>query len=317
MTPSLRRKLEALLERREELEHLLADPGVVADNERFRNLSREFSQLEPVALGLAAETQAQRDLASAESMRNDPELRELAEEEIAAANARLAQLDADLMAQLVPREDMGKFLKQCDTAFQEMEAGARSEQCDWGLTEEIRKKGFSTLLPDVQEMRAMASLLTIRIRYELAEGRPDKAARTLQTGFAMSRHVADSPTLISALVGIAINGLMLERLEETIQQPDGPNFYWALTDLPRPFIDLRKPMQGERVMAFTFRFAQGRQRVGRLAGLCDGEDDRVALHRRIAIAQLRRVFDFDRDAGKFLEQVLADEGRVVAGAARR
>ena len=104
MLPSLRRKLEALLERREELERLLADPGVAADNERFRNLSREFAQLEPVANGLAAEARARGDLASAEAMRADPELGELAEEEVAAAHARLEQLDAELMAQLVPRD---------------------------------------------------------------------------------------------------------------------------------------------------------------------------------------------------------------------
>ena len=44
MTPTLRRKLEALAERREELERLLAEPDVVADNTRFRDLSREFAQ---------------------------------------------------------------------------------------------------------------------------------------------------------------------------------------------------------------------------------------------------------------------------------
>jgi peptide chain release factor 1 len=104
MLPSLRRKLEALSERREELERLLADPGTIADAERFRALSREFSQLEPVAVALAAETQAQRDLAAAQAMRSDPELGELAEEEIAAANARLAELESELMAQLVPRD---------------------------------------------------------------------------------------------------------------------------------------------------------------------------------------------------------------------
>jgi peptide chain release factor 1 len=104
MLPSLRRKLEALLERREDLERLLADPAVMSDNERFRNLSREFSQLDPVAVGLAAEAQAQRDLVAAEAMREDPELGELAEEEIASAQARLQQLDADLMAQLVPKD---------------------------------------------------------------------------------------------------------------------------------------------------------------------------------------------------------------------
>ena len=104
MLPSLRRKLEALHERREELERLLADPAVMSDNERFRNLSREFSQLDPVAVGLAAEAQARRDLVAAQAMRDDPELGELAEEEIASAQARLQQLDADLMAQLVPKD---------------------------------------------------------------------------------------------------------------------------------------------------------------------------------------------------------------------
>ena len=104
MIPSLRRKLEALLERREELERLLADPGVVADNERFRNLSREFAQLQPVADGLAAEAQARRELTAAEAMREDPELHALAAEDIVAANARLVELDAQLMAQLVPRD---------------------------------------------------------------------------------------------------------------------------------------------------------------------------------------------------------------------
>ena len=104
MQPSLRRKLEALAERREELERLLADPDVIGDAERFRDLSREFAQLEPVATALAAEAQARADLAAAEAMRGDPELAELAEEEIAAASARLEALDAELMAQLVPKD---------------------------------------------------------------------------------------------------------------------------------------------------------------------------------------------------------------------
>ena len=104
MTPTLRRKLLALAERREELERLLAEPSVVADNERFRNFSREFAQLEPVANALAAETRAKADLASAEAMRNDPELRELAEEEISSAQQRLQALDEELALLLVPRD---------------------------------------------------------------------------------------------------------------------------------------------------------------------------------------------------------------------
>ncbi|GHE44171.1 peptide chain release factor 1 [Vulcaniibacterium thermophilum] len=104
MTPTLRRKLEALVERREELERLLADPAVIGDGERFRALSREFAQLEPVAAAMAAERQARADLAAAEAMRADPELRELAEEESAAAQARLQRLEQELLAHLIPKD---------------------------------------------------------------------------------------------------------------------------------------------------------------------------------------------------------------------
>ncbi|SEK60978.1 bacterial peptide chain release factor 1 (bRF-1) [Pseudoxanthomonas sp. GM95] len=104
MTPTLRRKLEALAERREELERLLADPSVVADNTRFRDMSREFAQLEPIATAMAEEARAQDDLAAALAMRDDPELRELADEEVAAAQARLAELDEALSLLLIPRD---------------------------------------------------------------------------------------------------------------------------------------------------------------------------------------------------------------------
>ncbi|MGY1521451.1 peptide chain release factor 1 [Luteimonas sp. A482] len=114
MLPTLRRKLEALAERRDELERLLSDPGVAGDQTRFRALSREFSQLAPLAAALADEGRARADLAAAEAMRVDAELRDLAEEEITAAQARLVALDDTLMALLVPRDardDGGLYLE--------------------------------------------------------------------------------------------------------------------------------------------------------------------------------------------------------------
>ena len=114
MTPGLRRKLDALVERREEIERLLADPSVATDQNRFRSLSREFSTLQPVADALAAEALARADLLAAEAMRADPELRELADDEITSANQRLQQLEGELLAQLVPRDardDGGIYLE--------------------------------------------------------------------------------------------------------------------------------------------------------------------------------------------------------------
>jgi hypothetical protein len=147
----------------------------------------------------------------------------------------------------LPRPVVNDFLKTCETTFPEVEAGARSEQCDWGLTKELCKKGPADLSLDVRGTHAIVMFLAVRARFEMAEGRPEKAARTLQTGFAVAHHVAENPTLLSAPDAIDCASLMVTQLEEFIQQPNAPNLYWSLTDLPRPFIDLRKAMQGERV----------------------------------------------------------------------
>src|SRR6185369_7592356 len=104
MTPSLRRKLEALAERHEEVGRLLAEPSIQADNNKFRALSKEYAQLEPVAQSLSEFEQANRALANAEAMRADPEMRELADEEIAEVQARLAVLDEQMALLLIPKD---------------------------------------------------------------------------------------------------------------------------------------------------------------------------------------------------------------------
>ena len=104
MTPSLRRKLEALAERHEEVGRLLGEASVIADNNRYRALSREYAQLDPVVKSLAEHSQAQRDLESALAMRADAELRELADAEIPAVEARIAELEAQLGLLLIPKD---------------------------------------------------------------------------------------------------------------------------------------------------------------------------------------------------------------------
>ena len=114
MTPSIRRKLDALAERHEEVGRLLAEPGVSADPRRFRDLSREYAQLEDVVRSLRDFDAANTALAAAQAMREDPELRDLADEEIAQQTARLAELDEALNLLLLPRDprdDANLFLE--------------------------------------------------------------------------------------------------------------------------------------------------------------------------------------------------------------
>jgi hypothetical protein len=135
-------------------------------------------------------------------------------------------------------------------ALREVDRAARREYCDWDLARRLREEGINLLIPDVQAVREFATFLVVRARLEMAEGRLDKAVYTLQTGFALGRHAGDGPTLIQALVGVAIASRMTTQVEDLMRQPGAPNLYWALTDLPRPFIDLRTAIQGEKLWLY-------------------------------------------------------------------
>ncbi|HEU4669595.1 MAG TPA: peptide chain release factor 1 [Dyella sp.] len=114
MTPSIRAKLEALAERHEEVGLLLAQPEVIGDSNRFRALSREYAQLEPVAAALREHDQAQRELAESRAMLADPELKEMAADDVSRLEHRLQELDGELQILLLPtdpRDDGNLFLE--------------------------------------------------------------------------------------------------------------------------------------------------------------------------------------------------------------
>jgi peptide chain release factor 1 len=104
MTPSIRRKLEALAERHEEVGMLLAQPDALADNNRFRELSREYAQLEPVTTSLREHDLAEHELAETRAMLDDPEMRDMAADDVARLEQRLVDLDNELQILLLPKD---------------------------------------------------------------------------------------------------------------------------------------------------------------------------------------------------------------------
>jgi hypothetical protein len=150
-----------------------------------------------------------------------------------------------------PRAEVRKFLDKRQELFNQIDAGARCEYWDYGLLERMRESGIGALMPEIQEARTMANYLAVRARCELAEGQPEQALRTLRTGLGLARHAGDSPTLIANLVENAVASIMLGQLDEVVGHSNTPNLYWALTDLPRPFADLRKPLEGERLWSYA------------------------------------------------------------------
>jgi len=132
--------------------------------------------------------------------------------------------------------------------LKEVDRAARRDYCDWELTPRLREDGISMLLPDVQGFREYSHLLSLRTRFQIADGKLDDAVYTLQTGFALARDVANAPTLIQVLVGLAIAQMQIGDVEAVMQAPKSPNLYWALTNLPRPLVSLRTSLEGERIM---------------------------------------------------------------------
>lgn len=123
MSPGLRRKLLALAERHEEVGRLLAEPGVVADNKRFQALSKEYAALAPVANALAREAVLQADLSGAEALLTDPDMREMAAEELPAIRAQLDALDDELVLLLIPKDPRDE-----GNVFLEIRAGTGGDE---------------------------------------------------------------------------------------------------------------------------------------------------------------------------------------------
>ncbi len=116
MNPSIQAKLEQLVARHEEVGALLAEPEVIADQQRFRELSREYAQLEPVVRHVQAWHQALAEQAAAHDMARDPdpELRTLASDELASVEDQLATLERELQLLLLPsdpHDDANLFLE--------------------------------------------------------------------------------------------------------------------------------------------------------------------------------------------------------------
>jgi hypothetical protein len=135
-----------------------------------------------------------------------------------------------------------------ESALRQADWAARLDKPDWQILLKLKTDGFGLLLPDLQQLRTLANALKARFHTEVATSRQDDAFRTAKTLFAMSRHTGEHPTLIGDLVGIAIAHVGIACLEELLQQPDCPNLYWTLTNLPDPLVSMQPGLAGERVL---------------------------------------------------------------------
>ena len=125
MKESILNKLNNLIDRHEEVAGLMSEPDVMSDQNKFRDLSKEYAQIEPVVICYKKYVAAKKDLASAEEMikDSDPDLREMAEEEKETARENIETLELELQKLLLPKDP-----RDNSNVFLEIRAGTGGDE---------------------------------------------------------------------------------------------------------------------------------------------------------------------------------------------
>jgi hypothetical protein len=153
-----------------------------------------------------------------------------------------------LPVEQLDRKEVDEALSSFSNCFHLIKLAAQRSYCQWEMPLE---DGYAMQLPHLSTFRRMIMAMQLQIRLKIADKQTDQALEMLQHGLYMGRGIAQGPTVIQDLVGVAITALLLKEVEGLIQMPDSPNLYWALTALPDPMIDMRSSLEYEREILFV------------------------------------------------------------------
>jgi hypothetical protein len=150
----------------------------------------------------------------------------------------------------LPLEEVKSFLEL--TRFQQPLIAEAARRTTFSLDRNIRgvENPIGYLLPEIQEMRQLSRLQSLRCRVAIAENDIDAAIAIIGQQFALARHLNDDEFIVSNLVGAAIASMAWQDLLMVIQHPKAPNLYWALAAMPHPFISMRRGFAYEREFLF-------------------------------------------------------------------
>lgn len=143
--------------------------------------------------------------------------------------------------------DVGKTLEDFENVFQAIHTASMRERCDWEWRMQDLEgiNAIYFLLPEVQQLRELGRLVAIRARWQIATGQYEQAVESLKDGYQLAMNTAQPRSLVTSLVGLAISAMMNEQLIELIRADDSPNMYWAIAQLPRPLVDIRRAIELE------------------------------------------------------------------------
>ena len=156
-----------------------------------------------------------------------------------------ASLPTDQFSVDLVREMVGGLSQS--SAMDALREAVRRERCDWDW--QIRQmrgvKLVEFLLPEVQVARDWTRLLALVARLQIVEGDYEAAIHTLMLDYEYAQDLARVPFFVNGLVAIAKAGILNQQVIYLIGSPNSPNLYWALSELPQPFVDMRETVRSE------------------------------------------------------------------------
>ena len=135
LSPDVLKKLEAIEHRLDELTHLLSDPAVAGNGDRYRKVAKERASLEPTVAALHAYRKLLADVSDNEALLGDAELREMAREELDQLRPRVEPAEEHLKTFLVPRDPHDE-----KDVIVEVRAGAGGDEAGLFAAELVRTR---------------------------------------------------------------------------------------------------------------------------------------------------------------------------------
>jgi hypothetical protein len=156
--------------------------------------------------------------------------------------------DFDFPIDKIPMEKFREAARAWDNYVNEhIRSASVRRECEWGL-EEMDLRGMEAiefLLPDAQESRAISRALALLSRRAILDQNYDGAIDYIRMNYQLGQDISKQRFLVCSLVGMAEVGMANKSVIELISASGSPNLYWALTELPRPIIDMREAMNLE------------------------------------------------------------------------
>ena len=146
------------------------------------------------------------------------------------------KLPAEQFPQEQAEETLQKYLETLKLAVR----ATMCKECNWPEWK------LGAQIEDLSGYRKLVYILELWARLEISRGGYEGAIIAMRTAFVMARDLGQAPTIIQALVGAAVGGVMCREVEQFVQVKDTPNLYLALASLPRPLVDMEKAIKSEK-----------------------------------------------------------------------